>query len=229
MKRPEHTAAFPAADRSRSKVEPRPAGTGGLRRAGGRSSRIRLAGVVAVFATLAFGVAPAGAGDDTHRFQRLFNHYDSIREELASGGLSEVAYHADELGVLARVLAGEIRRSGREGAGEIAAQLQGISDAARDVALAPDLEEARAAFARLSRAMVAYRGVAGVEDPVVYLCVLHNNVWLQRSGDRIANPYMGEDEGDCSGSLEVKKPRWLPSWPSLRTPGEQPPGLPGGS
>jgi len=170
---------------------------------------------------------PAAAGE-AHRFQRLFNHYNSIRLALAGDSTLEVPYHAGQLGVLARALAREMRSSGKEGDQTIAEQLRAISDAAREVAYSADLKAARAAFATLSRALLAYKGAADVENPVLVFCPLHNNVWLQRSEDKIGNPYMGAQGSRCGETLRFRKPRWFPSRPSWRSPGEQPLQAPGG-
>ncbi|NOZ79499.1 MAG: DUF3347 domain-containing protein [Acidobacteria bacterium] len=171
--------------------------------------------VFLVFLLLAQGVA---AGE-VHRFQRLFNHYNSIRRALAADTISGVSYHAEQLGLLARTLAGEARRSGKKEDRAVADELRAISDAAREVAYSTDIKGARAAFAKLSRALVAYRGVAGVEDPVVVFCLLHNNVWLQRSNEDIGNPYMGAHRASCGETLRLRKPGWLPGRPSSGSPG----------
>lgn len=179
-----------------------------------------IAGRIVLVSLLLAQVAPAG---EAGRFQRLFNHYNSIRVALAADTTSELRYHAEQLGVLARTLAGEARRSGGEKNAAIAEQLKAISNAAREVAYSADLKAARAAFGDLSRALLAYRGETKVEDPVVVFCPLHNNVWLQRSEDEIGNPYLGAKRATCGETLKLRKPLWLPSRPPLGSPDEQPP------
>jgi len=124
--------------------------------------------------------------------------------------------------VLAGVLAREARRSGREKDRTIAEQLRAVSNAARELALSADLKIARAKFAKLSRALLAYRGAADVEDPVLVFCPLHNQVWLQRSEAKIGNPYMGIKRARCGQVLEIRTPRWIPSRPASRSPGAAP-------
>jgi len=167
-------------------------------------------------------LAQAVAAGEAGRFQRLFNHYNAIRLALAADTTLEVPYHAERLGVLAGVLAREARRSGREKDRAIAEQLRAVSDAARKVALSADLKTTRVEFAKLSRALLAYRGAADVEDPVVVFCPLHNKIWLQRSEARVGNPYMGAQRTRCGQVLELRTPRWLPSRPASRSPGAAP-------
>jgi len=167
-------------------------------------------------------LAQVGVAGGDKRFRQLFNHYNAIRLALASDTMLEVPYHADRLGVLARGLAQEARSSGKVESRVTSERLRAISDAAREVAFAAGIEKARAAFARLSRALLAYRGAADLEGLVVVFCPLHNNVWLQRFKDEVSNPYMGASRARCGEVLELRTPRWVPSRPSGRSPAEPP-------
>ncbi|HHQ48881.1 MAG TPA: DUF3347 domain-containing protein [Acidobacteria bacterium] len=169
-------------------------------------------------------VAQVAIAEEPSRFQRLFNHYNSIRAALAADTIAEIPYHAEQLGVLARTLAGEVQRSKDKDSATIAKELLAISNAARQVGYSTDLKAARTAFAELSRALVAYRGVANVKDPIVVFCPLHNRIWLQRSGEKIGNPYLGKDGATCGETLKLRAPGWLPSRPPLNPAGGPSPG-----
>jgi len=55
-----------------------------------------------------------------------------------------------------------------------------------------------------------YRSKAGVKKTAVVFCPLHNSTWLQRSGDRIGNPYLGETRGRCGEVLQFPQSHWSP-------------------
>jgi len=78
-----------------------------------------------------------------------------------------------------------------------------IAQAAATLKAAANLSDARAAFGKLSEAVVAYIDAQKLTlDPRIHVasCPMANKPWLQ-AGDTIANPYYGNEMPTC-GSLK---------------------------
>ncbi|MFV2072052.1 MAG: DUF3347 domain-containing protein [Thermoanaerobaculales bacterium] len=184
--------------------------------------------------TIAMGIAlalalfpqPASAGK-AGQFEQVFSHYNSIRLALAADSTTDVPYHTERLAQVAGSLARKALRDESPKKQELGRGLREISEIARELGRSSDLETVRAEFGKLSDALSWFRSNAGVEDTVVVFCPLHNNMWLQRSGDRISNPYLGETRGRCGEVLNFPQPRWSPERPPRLSPTDDPSG--GGS
>ncbi|MFO7609667.1 MAG: DUF3347 domain-containing protein [Candidatus Krumholzibacteriia bacterium] len=139
-------------------------------------------------------------------FARVTGSYLTIQTALAADSIDGVGSAAkavaDAAHALMKDFSAEAAGVAAEDAEACRALLPQVAEAAGRVGAAGDLDSARAAFAELSDAMVAYRGLAGGERPQVAWCGMAKHHWLQ-DGDAIANPYYGASMLRC-GSF-VKK------------------------
>ena len=125
------------------------------------------------------------AGADTATtFSELMKPYEGIRQALVHDTIDGVAEKA-----------AAIRKKADETADDEA--MPKISDFARQLGEASDLEGAREAFYELSKVMVRYRSKVGGEGlPVVAYCSMLKKSWLQPEGE-IGNPYYGQSMAGC--------------------------------
>lgn len=183
-----------------------------------------------IAASIAFALAlfpqPASAGK-AGQFEQVFSHYNSIRLNMAADSIADVPHHSEKLAQVAGSLARKALRDESPKKQELGRGLREIAEIARELGRSSSLETARSEFAKLSDALSWFRSKAGVETTVVVFCPLHNNMWLQRSGDRISNPYLGESRGRCGEVLDFPQPRWSPERPPRLSPTDDPSG--GGS
>ena len=182
-------------------------------------------------ATIAVGIAvavvlipQAASAGKAGQFEQMFSHYNSIRLALAADSSADVPYHSDRLAQVAGSLARKAQRDESAKKQELGQGLRGISDIARELGRSQNLETARTVFGELSAALGWFRSKAGVHETVVVFCPLHNSTWLQRSGDRIGNPYLGEARSRCGEVLQFPQPRWSPERPSAQSPTGDPSG-----
>lgn len=166
---------------------------------------------------------PAAAGK-AGQFEQIFSHYNSIRLALAADSIADVPLHSERLAQVAGSLGRKAQRDDNPKKQELGQGLREIADIARELGRSPDLETARAVFGKLSAALAWFRSEASASGIVVVFCHLHNSTWLQRSGDRIGNPYLGEVRGRCGEVLQFPQPRWAPGRPSRQSPTDDPPG-----
>ena len=136
----------------------------------------------------------AAASPDMPVFEELFAKYDVIRGALASDTLTGVADAANEMARTAD-MATHMHPGGKAGASvtemrNTAPVLQRIGVEARAVAKAATLDDARAAFGKLSASLIDYRKARHVQSGVVVYCPMVKQSWLQRD-QKIANPYYG--------------------------------------
>src|SRR4051812_4405060 len=114
----------------------------------------------------------------------------------------QLALNADSMGDSrndARSIAAEAGALGPGGAA--------IDAASREFDKAVDLKAARAAFARLGDAIMAYAKITGAgigDDVKVAYCPMVQKYWLQQ-GETIRNPYYGKKMSDC-GRLNATLP-----------------------
>ena len=182
-------------------------------------------------ATIAVGIAvvvvlnpQAASAGKTDQFEQMFSHYNSIRLALAADSMAGVPLHSERLALVAGSLGRRALRDDKPKKQELGQGLREISDIAREIGRSPDLEAARTVFSRLSAALGWFRSKAGAGDTVAVFCPLNNGTWLQRSGDRISNPYLGEARSRCGEVLEFPQPRWSPERPSAQSPTGDPSG-----
>ena len=78
-----------------------------------------------------------------------------------------------------------------------------LAAAADKAAGAKDIEAARAAFADLSAALIAYaeKSKQPVEGKIVAFCPMANKSWVQKDG-AIANPYYGKTMSTCGSKTK---------------------------
>ena len=86
-----------------------------------------------------------------------------------------------------------------KGAKELGDAGKSIATAADMLGAAPSLAEARAAFSKLSDAVIAYsdrvKANPGSDVHTMY-CPMEKKSWLQK-GDTVRNPYLGKAMSDC--------------------------------
>lgn len=141
-------------------------------------------------------VVAAGAST----FERMSVHYETIRQALVHDRVEGIARDARRIGDLA-LDSGSAFDPAAAGvpadkADELRELLPLIREAATEVAAAPTIEDARAAFGRLSRALVRYRQMRPTPDVAVAYCSMAKQVWLQPEGE-IGNPYYGQSMARC--------------------------------
>lgn len=147
-------------------------------------------GTIVLAATLAGGVA-ASEPAATDRTDPA-GHYLAIQTALAGDSLDHVAEHAAALGEHAAGL----RDSGEELPG-----LETCTEAARALATAADLDQARLAFGDLSEALVRNDGLMPDDGMKIAFCPMADRHWLQADAE-IANPYYGAKMLRCGRFVE---------------------------
>jgi hypothetical protein len=150
-------------------------------------------------AALAAAPALATAGQTTP-FAAMSDHYEAIRQALLHDTTKGVAGHAKAIADEAATLEGSLESAETavpaDRKADCAALLPDIQDAARELAAADGLEQARASFGELSKPMVRYREMVPGERPMVVYCPMAKKPWLQPSGE-IGNPYYGQSMARC--------------------------------
>lgn len=146
--------------------------------------------LIVMSVTIAIGAVAAEARLSGQGLDRIMEPYLRVHASLAADKLESVP--AD-----AKALLSEATKLGDAG-GKLAA-------AAREVAAATDLKGARAAFGRLSEALLAY--VASTKQAIgsglhVVYCPMVKQRWVQKGTD-IANPYFGTQMLRC-GEIEKR-------------------------
>ncbi|HKB12501.1 MAG TPA: SCO family protein [Vicinamibacterales bacterium] len=128
-------------------------------------------------------VAAAGAR------QPIFDAYLRVQQALYSDTLESV---------------GDAARAIERDAAALGAAGDALRSAASGFADATDLKGARAAFATLSDAMLAFIRSSGSSEPLtIAFCPMAQKFWVQR-GERIQNPYYGKAMPDC-GRVSTSK------------------------
>jgi hypothetical protein len=138
----------------------------------------------------AFGMLLVGAFVSAQNLDRLIDPYLRIHANLAGDKVEGVS--AD-----AKLLAAEAGKLGDVGSS--------LAAAARELTAATDLKAARAAFGKVSEALLDYaartKQALGAGVNIVY-CPMAKQRWVQR-GDQIANPYYGSQMLRC-GELQKR-------------------------
>jgi hypothetical protein len=143
---------------------------------------------------------PAAAPNVGAAFDALMPSYDAARTALSADSLGDLAVPARELRRLVASL-GPGLTAGAAGVpegklGEVRALLPGLRKAADALVSAGALPAARDAFFDLSKALIAWRKLAGKGPDVAY-CPMENRSWLQAPGTPIENPYGGRPMAGC--------------------------------
>lgn len=140
--------------------------------------------VPALIATVTLLGCTMSAQAQAPTFDTLFQHYDAVRTALSNDTLAGVPNAAEDLAKAADAGSNE------------SPVLKAVADQARAVAKAAKIDEARAAFGRLSSSMVEYRKQTNPKSGVVIYCGMARNRWIQRDA-KVANPYYGSSMAKC--------------------------------
>jgi hypothetical protein len=133
-------------------------------------------------------------------FDSLMPAYDAARRGLATDRLADVAPAARNLRQAVAALGNDV---GAAAAGvpeakhaEVLALLPRLRQAANALAAAATLPSARDAFFDVSKALIAWRKLAG-KGPDVGYCSMAKRSWLQPPRTPIENPYEGKSMASC--------------------------------
>lgn len=132
----------------------------------------------------------AVAGVQAHPAHEVVASYLKIQAALAGDTLEGVQ-------PAAKVLTGEAAKMGMAG--------EEVVKAARAVAAATDIKEARAAFGPLSDAVIAIvKADPATHDVKLAYCAMANASWLQKE-EKIRNPYYGSSMLTCGEFQPLEK------------------------
>ena len=133
-------------------------------------------------------------------FQDLFNHYETVRQNLV---LDTHEGAAQEGQAIHGILKDLTTNWSTERAGIDPTQAEAVRDllpllteAATQLAEASDIQSTRDAFYELSKPLVRLRGSLTGERPVVAYCAMSRRSWLQPAGE-LGNPYHGQSMPTC--------------------------------
>jgi hypothetical protein len=126
-------------------------------------------------------------------FEHVMMHYEPIRAALIADSMEGVAEHGEKILVLVTDLERDLSATHAgvktDGVATVRAKLPEMITAARALAGASNLAEAREALYALSKPLVHWREVfTGPDRPAVAYCSMHKKSWLQPGGE-IGNPY----------------------------------------
>lgn len=131
--------------------------------------------------------APARAGENRPELDSLIADYLQVQTALAADSLqgvadlgASIAGHADNL---------KVDQKHQE-------LPSATATAARKLAQAGSLDEARTAFGQLSDPVISLSELMAEDKPQVAFCPMADRSWLQK-GDQIANPYYGSKMLRC--------------------------------
>ncbi|MFV2072053.1 MAG: hypothetical protein ACC742_05295 [Thermoanaerobaculales bacterium] len=160
-----------------------------------------IVGFLSLSAVLASPLAAHGGAEAGGTvFEQIMSHYEAIHASLAGDTIEGVAEHAGEIQRIARETASSFS-AGTAGVAtgdgkECQSLLPEVEGSAKTLVSATTLENARLAFAELSRPLVRYREMVSGERPNVVFCSMAKKPWLQDS-DVITNPYYGSKMLRC--------------------------------
>ncbi len=144
--------------------------------------------------------AHGGAEAEGTAFAQIMFHYEAIHESLAGDTIEGVTEHAREIQKIAQETASSFST---DAAGVAAGNSQKcmsllpeVERSSKILASATTIDEARGAFAELSRPLIRYRAMVSGERPNVVFCSMVKKPWLQDS-EEIANPYYGSKMLRC--------------------------------
>lgn len=170
--------------------------------------------VLGVMLLLGSLLGPATKAAEPTVFERVLEHYESVRLALVDDTLDDTAEHREALEAAVEALAGDFSAAvaGVDDAnvGKVEELLGELSVAAGALSRAVDLGSARDAFYALSKPLVRWRaarvasGHAEAELPVVAYCSMAKRSWLQPAGT-IGNPYHGQSMAECGEIVGAAK------------------------
>lgn len=139
-------------------------------------------------------MAPAGPALASS-FDAVMTHYEPVRKALIADSMEGVADHGEKILAELRALEADFNASRAgirtDAAETVEEKLPAMIEAARSLAGATGLAQARDALYALSKPMVRWREALTADDrPEVAYCSMHKRSWLQE-GTEIGNPYGG--------------------------------------
>ena len=139
-------------------------------------------------------VIPASAETQPspNHLESLVKNYLAVQTALAGDSLASVTEWAESIKALTR----EIHLPEAD-----QPLLSATALAATKLASAQSIEEARAAFGKLSEPVIQLREHLPGKKPNVAFCPMADKSWLQ-SGEKIANPYYGSQMLRCGTILK---------------------------
>jgi hypothetical protein len=131
----------------------------------------------------------ASAEAKSPRQKQMVDRYADIQAALADDSGAGVAAAAAQI-------AGDSRGAATEGVNtDVAASLARAAMAIQS----DDVEQARAAFEPLTKAMYSFLIASDQADELqLYTCAEDHHHWLQRKGGKGKNPYRGPKKPDCA-------------------------------
>ena len=115
---------------------------------------------------------------------KLFDKYESVRQALLKGSVSDVQRTAVDLSAAAT-----------------AERQPAVAQRAGELSAVKTLKAARESFAALSEQMIRFRDTQTGERPVVVYCAMEKKSWLQPKG-AVTNPYVDAAMRSCG---EIRK------------------------
>ena len=155
---------------------------------------------VTLLATAAVSAAPVDA------FATVVEPYEAVRLALVADDLGAVSAPAAQLAEAVDHLGHHLDAASagvpHEKLEEVRGLLPELAAAAAGLAVAENLGAAREAFYALSKPLVRWRQAAGTGPEVVY-CPMKKRSWLQPAGEKVGNPYYGQEMTSC-GNVVAK-------------------------
>ena len=135
---------------------------------------------------------PVVAGDGSTVFVDIAEHYEAIRQALIRDSTDGVTANARSIRAAAAALQMNFSADQAAVAAAEAAMvrelLPEVEERAADLAAASGLQDARSAFAELTKPLVRWQSVVTGDRPVVVYCPMEKKSWLQPD-EPVGNPY----------------------------------------
>ncbi len=153
----------------------------------------RILMIAATVALATLGTSAARAESDALASGEVLALYAQIHASLAADSAEGVAEAAARIAEKVQPCDCEsAEKSAHQDLGEAARALTGS-----------DLEQLRAGFRELSRAMAAWVNAVGAETTQIYYCAMAKGYWLQsRTDEGTRNPYYGKSMLKCGTKVD---------------------------
>lgn len=134
----------------------------------------------------------AAHGSEPTTFGRIAQHYEAIRQSLMKSTTDGVAEHAEAIRDAAQALEKSFsaERAGvpADAAEDVRTVLPDVVRRAGNVAAAGGVDDARSAFADLTKPLVRWQSHVSGTRPMVVYCPMAKKSWLQPD-EPVGNPY----------------------------------------
>jgi hypothetical protein len=147
---------------------------------------------------------------------RLMTPYFAMRKSLGTDSLKDVSENA---AAFTKTLKAEISNlEKKKKPPEELGPLNNILKAATALTgKQTDIKKTRPAFGKLGDALVDYMnkyvGLSYTKDFKIYYCSMSKHYWVQKSGDKMINPYYGKQMVDCGEEVQNSQPQSMESVP----------------